>query len=204
MADVVAGAAGGKDISLTDTAKLRLVPIHTHPGWHPLLFTSCGGRGLDDEADSISHNRHRGGESLIAGLEDMPFRVLVFGSPSFHDYAKLRSILDVALSKRLPDVVLVTTGGSGLPALVASYARSRNLAVEVTPIERYPLDVRKSPMVGLVGKIEAAVIVWPEIEPATKELLDLIEAKSLPVYVVPPPRDEGGTGKNRGGGRCVW
>jgi hypothetical protein len=61
------------------------------------------------------------------------------------DYAKLQSILDIALSKRLPDVVLVTTGGSGLSALVASYARSRNLAVEVVPTERYPLDVRESP-----------------------------------------------------------
>jgi hypothetical protein len=46
----------------------------------------------------------------------MPFRVLIFGSPSFRDYTKLRSILDIALSKRLPDVVL--------SALVASYGRS--------------------------------------------------------------------------------
>jgi hypothetical protein len=35
----------------------------------------------------------------------MPFRVLIFVSHSFCDYAKLRSILDIALSKRLPDVV---------------------------------------------------------------------------------------------------
>jgi hypothetical protein len=41
----------------------------------------------------------------------MPFRVLIVGSPSFRDYPKLRSILDIALSKRLPDVVLVTAGG---------------------------------------------------------------------------------------------
>src|ERR1700722_3723966 len=79
----------------------------------------------------------------------MPFRVLIFGSHSFRDYAKLRSVLDIALSKRLPDLVLVTTGGSGLPALVASYGRSRNLPVEVTPITRYPLDVRESPLVAL-------------------------------------------------------
>jgi len=70
--------------------------------------------GLDDEGDSVSHNRHRGGESLIARPQDMPFRVLIFGSPSFREFAKLRSILDVALAKRLPDVVLVTAGGPGL------------------------------------------------------------------------------------------
>lgn len=130
--------------------------------------------------------------------------MLVFGSPSFCDYVKLRSVLDIALSKRLPDVVLVTTGGSGLPALVASYARSRNLSVEATPITRYPLDVRESPMVGLVSKADAAVIVWPGVDPETSELLGLIKAKGLPVHVVELPRGEGGSGKNRGGGRCGW
>lgn len=117
---------------------------------------------------------------------------------------KLRSVLDVALSKRLPDVVLVTTGGSGLPALVGSYARSRNLPVEATPVTRYPLDVRESPMKGLVGKVNAAVIVWPEVDPETMQLLALVKAKGLPVHVVELPRGEGGQGKNRGGGRCGW
>jgi hypothetical protein len=106
----------------------------------------------------------------------MPFRVLIFGSPSFRDYAKLRSVLDIALSKRLPDVVLVTTGGAGLPALVASYGRSQNLPVEVTPITRYPLDMRESPKAHLVAKVDAAVIVWPELDPGTMELIALIKA----------------------------
>jgi hypothetical protein len=70
----------------------------------------------------------------------MSFRVLIFGSPSFHDYAKLRSMLDIALSKRLPDV----------------------------------------------------------------ELIALVKAKGLLVRVVEMLRDEGGQGKNRGGGRCGW
>jgi hypothetical protein len=134
----------------------------------------------------------------------MPFRVLIFGSASFRDYAKLRSILDIALSKRLPDVILVTTGGAGLSALVASYARSRNLTVEVIPIARYPGPVRTSPKVGLVTKVDAAVIVWPETEPETKELLALIEAKGIPVHVVMPPKDDGTGGKNRGRNRCGW
>jgi hypothetical protein len=134
----------------------------------------------------------------------MPFRVLIFGSPDFRDNACLVRILDLALSKRLPDVVLVTTGGAGLSALVASYARSRNLTVEVIPIARYPGAVRTSPKAGLVGKVDAAVIVWPEVEPETIEFLALIEAKGIPVHVVTAPKEDGGGGKNRGGSRCGW
>jgi hypothetical protein len=41
----------------------------------------------------------------------MPFRLLVVGSPFFRDYPKLQSILDIALSKRLPDVLLMNLQG---------------------------------------------------------------------------------------------
>jgi hypothetical protein len=64
--------------------------------------------------------------------------------------------------------------------------------------------VRKSPMALVVSKVDAAVIVWPEITPETRELLALVKAKGLPVHVVESPRDEGGQGKNRGRGRCGW
>jgi hypothetical protein len=134
--------------------------------------------------DGVSHNRHRHVVSFIARLGSMPFRALIVGSPSFCDYAKLRSILDMALSKRLPDVVLVTTGGSGLPAPVASYARSRNLPVEVAPIERYPLDVRKSPLVGLVGKVEAEAGADGEDNASDHSFTLSINPASLPPFTV--------------------
>ena|SRR5579872_6736656 len=53
----------------------------------------------------------------------MPFRVPVIGPPAFRDYPHLRDVLDVVLANRVPDVELLTVGGSGLPFLVASYAR---------------------------------------------------------------------------------
>jgi hypothetical protein len=59
-------------------------------------------------------------------------------------------------------------------------------------------------MARMVDKVDAAVIVWPESTPESKELLELVEAKGLPVHVAESPRDEGGQGKNRGGGRCGW
>lgn len=78
------------------------------------------------------------------------------------------------------------------------------MPVEEKPITRYPLDMRQSPLVALVGRVDAAVIVWPGVDPETKGLLALIESKGLSVHVVEAPRDEGGIGKNRGGGRCGW
>ena len=62
----------------------------------------------------------------------MPVSLLMVGGPSFRDYARLRDALDVALANRFPDVQLVTIGGPGVPALVASYARSRGLPLVVT------------------------------------------------------------------------
>ena len=59
-------------------------------------------------------------------------------------------------------------------------------------------------MVGMVGKADAAVIVWPEIDPDTQELLALVKAKGLPVHLVELPRGDGSLGKNRGGSRCGW
>ena len=57
----------------------------------------------------------------------MAFRVLIIGGRQFRDYARLRDALERALARRLPDVELVTAGGAGVPALVASYARTRGL-----------------------------------------------------------------------------
>ena len=59
-------------------------------------------------------------------------------------------------------------------------------------------------MARVEAKVDAAVIVWPESTPETMELLAMVEAKGLPVHVVESPLDEGGEGKNRGGGRCGW
>jgi hypothetical protein len=61
----------------------------------------------------------------------MPFRVLIVGAPRFYAYHRLSDALDLALANRLPDVQLITGGGPGVPALAASYARSRGLMLNV-------------------------------------------------------------------------
>lgn len=70
----------------------------------------------------------------------MAFRVLIVGPSSYRDYARLRDVLDIALVNRFPDVAIITTGGPGLPALAASYARSRGLELMACT-----LDYRRHP-----------------------------------------------------------
>ena len=52
----------------------------------------------------------------------MSFRVLIAGGRHFTNDPALRAALDALLVNRLPDVVLVTAGGRGVPMLAASYA----------------------------------------------------------------------------------
>src|SRR5438876_2305067 len=55
----------------------------------------------------------------------MGFRVIVTGVRHFHDYARLRDLLDHLLRNRLPDVVILSRCGRGTDALATSYALER-------------------------------------------------------------------------------
>jgi hypothetical protein len=66
-----------------------------------------------------------------------PFRVIVTGVRQFRNYARLRAVLDAALARRLPDVVILSGCGSGTHALATSYAVERDLRRRATsPILR--------------------------------------------------------------------
>jgi len=56
------------------------------------------------------------------------FRLIVAGSRTYSDYARLAADLDRLLSRRLPDVMIVTGAcPRGADALAARYARERGL-----------------------------------------------------------------------------
>jgi hypothetical protein len=55
----------------------------------------------------------------------------------------MRDVLDAVLANRVPDVELLTVGGSGLPSLVASYARMRKLEFRSVPLEKQPYLVEQ-------------------------------------------------------------
>jgi hypothetical protein len=92
----------------------------------------------------------------------MPFRVLVIGPSQFRDYPRLRDVLDVVLANRVPDVELLTLGGSGLPSLVASYARMRKLEFRFVPLEQqpYPVEQLLPNNLELVLSADATVFFW--------------------------------------------
>jgi hypothetical protein len=91
---------------------------------------------------------------------------------------------------RLPDIELLATGGTGAPMLAASYAPERGLTCTalVPEFVRFPeaatVERRDA---KLAAEADAAVIVWDERDPATRELRALIEAKELPVHVLGEP-----------------
>jgi hypothetical protein len=120
----------------------------------------------------------------------MAFRVLILGESHFRDYARLRDALDAALVNRLPDVEIVTTGGPGLPALAASYARSRGL--ELVPVvpdcQRFPGCAQEKRDQRLVELAEAIVLVGDAPDEPTRQLLARLRARGLPVLVVGPER----------------
>jgi hypothetical protein len=121
----------------------------------------------------------------------MALRVLIAGGRHFTDYKTLRAVLDKLLANHLPDVELLTAGGSGVPMLAASYATERGLTCTalVPDFGRFPavaaVDRRDA---ELVGRADAAVIVWDERAPAVWKLQALVEAKGIAVRVVGAPR----------------
>jgi hypothetical protein len=116
------------------------------------------------------------------------------------DYAHLRDALDTLLAKRLPDVDIITAGGPGVPALAASYPRSRGPElVTVTPdYRKHPRDEAERQLVDLVAPAKAAVVVWEEGNPQAGNLLALARAKGISS---PRPGGRGsGEGRSRRGG----
>jgi hypothetical protein len=117
----------------------------------------------------------------------MAFRVLIIGTAGIRDYPWLRDVLDTLLANRLPDVELLTTGGPGLPALVASYARSRGLTFTalVPDHERYPGNAVERRDALLVADADAAAVLVDEwYHPDMDRLVKAVRAKRGRVQVV--------------------
>lgn len=112
--------------------------------------------------------------------------MLVIGPPVFRDYPRLREVLDLVLVNRVPDVELLTVGGSGLPSLVASYARMRKLEFRSVPLEQqsYPVEQLSPKNLELVLLADAAVFFWSDSGGECYVLAKEMKARGKPVHVV--------------------
>src|SRR5262245_15674129 len=124
----------------------------------------------------------------------MAFRVLIAGGRGRVEYARLRDVLDKVLAKRLPDVESVTGGGPGVPALAASYARSRDLPVTVVRAdhENHRADAEHRQIERLAELADAAVVI--DDGAAGGEVVRLLAAlqdRGIPVLVIGGPKPAG-------------
>jgi hypothetical protein len=80
-----------------------------------------------------------------------PFRAIVTGFRGFTDCARLRAVLDAALARRLPGVVIRSGCGPGTDPLATSYAVGRGLRRRATsPILRALAAVlQRTTVIGL-------------------------------------------------------
>jgi hypothetical protein len=123
----------------------------------------------------------------------MGFRALVAGGRGRVEYTRLRDALDRALTKRLPDVGIVT-GGPSVPALAASYARSRGLPVTVVRAdhEEHRADAENRQVGRLAELADAAVVIDDGAAGGeVVRLLTMLQARGGPVLVLGRPEPAG-------------
>src|SRR4051812_28632896 len=115
----------------------------------------------------------------------MAFRVLILGGRIPVTYARLRDALDVLLANRLPDVVILTAGGPGVPALAASYTRSRGLELVAVPPDhvKHRGNAEERQAEVLVGVADAVVVVWDGTG-VHNGIVARARAKGIPVRVL--------------------
>jgi hypothetical protein len=116
----------------------------------------------------------------------MTFRILIIGDPDFCDYFRLREALDLALVNRLPDVEILTMGGPGVPALAASYARSRGVScvVMLPDYVTHPGNAIEQRNALLIAEADALIVAGNEISLPLHEWIQRAKRKGIRVLAV--------------------
>jgi hypothetical protein len=116
----------------------------------------------------------------------MMFRLLIIGGSGFYEYPRLRDALDFALANRLPHVEILSIGGPGVPALAASYARSRGLLFRpiLPDFEKHPGNAIEKRNSLLISEADAVIVAAGEIDLPTVEWLKAVKRKGIPTLTV--------------------
>ena len=114
------------------------------------------------------------------------FRLIVAGSRSFADYARLAADLDRLLVNRLPSVEIVCGGCSaGADALAMRYARERGLALRVFPAQWRLYGAAAGPFrnAAMAAYGSALVAYWDGVSSGTASMLRCASAQGLRIVL---------------------
>ncbi len=114
------------------------------------------------------------------------FKVIVAGGREFNDYILLEEKLDKILSKRLPDVEIVSGTARGADKLGELYAHKNKL-----PIKRLPADwnrygkaagpIRNKQMAQYA---DACIVFWDGKSRGTLSMINLAMEQRIPVRII--------------------
>ena len=114
------------------------------------------------------------------------FKVIVAGGREFNDYILLEEKLDKILSKRLPDVEIVSGTARGADALGESYAHKNKL-----PIKQFPADWNKYGKAAgpirnkqMAEYADACIVFWDGKSRGTKSMINLATEQGIPIRVI--------------------
>lgn len=113
------------------------------------------------------------------------FRVVVAGSREFNDFERLCADLDYLLSRRLPDVEIISGCARGADTLGERYAAMRGL-----PCRRFPADWARfgraaGPLrnAAMAAVADAAVVYWRPGSRGSADMVRAAQARGLRVVV---------------------
>ena len=156
--------------------------------------TSGASAALDQSSAPVPDDSQGGCRPALRGISPpllilevlAVFRLIVAGSRSFADYARLAADLDRLLVNRLPSVEIVCGGCSaGADALAARYARERGLALRVFPAQWRLYGAAAGPFrnAAMAAYGSALVAYWDGASSGTASMLRCASAQGLRVVL---------------------
>lgn len=114
------------------------------------------------------------------------FKVIVAGTRTFKDYDYLKETLDKILSKRLPNVEIVSGAARGADELGEIYATKHDLSIRCFPADwdKYGKSAGPRRNKQMAEYADACVVFWDGKSKGTKSMIQFATELGLPTRVV--------------------
>ncbi len=110
-------------------------------------------------------------------------RLAVIGSKEFHDYSRLKYVLD-----KIDDITRIVSGAAaGTDKMAARYARERNIKlIEFPPdYEQYKDEAKQIRDRQIVDNCDRLIAFWDGKCAGTKYTLDYAKKQNIPIDLIP-------------------